>query len=166
MRTLVVNGRQLDDVSPVTPRLNTSPINLAAQASGGRSASVNARTDDTRAAAASAIEDIDVAIAEINSLVVAGPPAAQLTLRKGAARRADPRGGPPAKRSRYRGGQHRSVLLHYGVLIRSAIRRLRAAGWGAAHGSVHLCGRRVGRDVSLVIFAARSWNDGEEAQQR
>ena len=40
-------------------------------------------TDDTRATAASAIEDIDVAIAEINSLVVASPPAAQLTLRKG-----------------------------------------------------------------------------------
>ena len=40
-------------------------------------------TDDTRAAAASAIEDIDVAIAEINSLVVACPPAPQLTLRKG-----------------------------------------------------------------------------------
>ena len=40
-------------------------------------------TDDTRAVAASAIEDIDVAIDEINSLVVASPPAAQLTLRKG-----------------------------------------------------------------------------------
>ena len=40
-------------------------------------------TDDVRAAAASAIEDIDAAIAEINSLVVASPLAAQLTLRKG-----------------------------------------------------------------------------------
>jgi predicted RNA-binding Zn ribbon-like protein len=40
-------------------------------------------TGDNRPAAASAIEDIDVAIAEINSFVVAGPPAARLALREG-----------------------------------------------------------------------------------
>jgi predicted RNA-binding Zn ribbon-like protein len=40
-------------------------------------------TNDTRAAAASAVEDIDVAIAEINSLVAAGPPLPRLALLDG-----------------------------------------------------------------------------------
>jgi predicted RNA-binding Zn ribbon-like protein len=40
-------------------------------------------TNDTRVAAASAVEDIDVAIAEINSLVAAGPPTPRLALLDG-----------------------------------------------------------------------------------
>jgi predicted RNA-binding Zn ribbon-like protein len=40
-------------------------------------------TDDTRLAAASAVEDIDVAIAEINSLVAACPPTPRLALLDG-----------------------------------------------------------------------------------
>jgi predicted RNA-binding Zn ribbon-like protein len=40
-------------------------------------------TDDTRVAAASAVEDIDVAIAEINSLVAACPPTPRLALLDG-----------------------------------------------------------------------------------
>src|SRR4029450_8571456 len=40
-------------------------------------------TDDNRVAAASAVEDIDVAIAEINSLVAACPPTPRLALLDG-----------------------------------------------------------------------------------
>ena len=40
------------------------------------------RTEDTREAAASATDDIDVAIAEINAAAAASPPAARLALRK------------------------------------------------------------------------------------
>jgi predicted RNA-binding Zn ribbon-like protein len=56
-------------------------------------------TDDTRATAASAIEDIDVAIAEINSHVTASPPAAQLALHKGRLVAQTPLVGPAMTRT-------------------------------------------------------------------
>ena len=56
-------------------------------------------TDDTRAAAASAVEDIDVAIAEINSLVAAGPPTPRLALRHGQLIGDTATVGPPVNRA-------------------------------------------------------------------
>lgn len=56
-------------------------------------------TDDTRVAAASAVEDIDVAIAEINSLVAACPPTPRLTLRDGQLIGDTATVGPPVTRA-------------------------------------------------------------------
>ena len=56
-------------------------------------------TDDTRAAAASAVEDIDAAIAEINSLVAACPPTPRLALRHGQLIGDTATVGPPVTRA-------------------------------------------------------------------
>ena len=56
-------------------------------------------TDDTRVAAASAVEDIDVAIAEINSLVAACPPTPRLTLLDGRLIGDTATVGPPVTRA-------------------------------------------------------------------
>ena len=67
-------------------------------------------TDDTRAAAASAIEDIDVAIAEINSLVAARPPTPSWRSATGSSRRhGRRRAADDQSPHRYRRRGHRTV---------------------------------------------------------
>jgi predicted RNA-binding Zn ribbon-like protein len=56
-------------------------------------------TDDTRVAAASAVEDVDVAIAEVNSLVAAYPPTPRLALVDGQLIGDTATVGPPVTRA-------------------------------------------------------------------
>ena len=56
-------------------------------------------TDDVRVAAASAVEDVDIAIAEINSLVAACPPTPRLALVEGRFVEDTATAGPPVTRA-------------------------------------------------------------------
>jgi predicted RNA-binding Zn ribbon-like protein len=52
-------------------------------------------TEDTRRAAASALDDVEIAVSEINAAVVASPPAARLALAEGRLYRDTALVGPP-----------------------------------------------------------------------